>query len=201
MLKVAYNLTERAVLCEMETAPPNGGVPDMRGEMLLPFHQHVPVPTHLGCSRVDRMASLQENTPATPLRWSANSWPSLNTSSRERRWLMPSSGFCRTTIRSASLPTSTVPRPPRPGHSFAHGAVGDTPLNLLLLWFNFRRHHNPLGLLVAGPGAVFIVMVVTSHWLDAIPHDLIWPGLALVAAGVLIDCRSQWQRQPLLRTG
>ena len=75
------------------------------------------------------------------------------------------------------------------------------PLNLLLLWFNFRRHHNPLGLMVAGPGAVFIVMVVTSHWLDAFPHDLIWPGLVLVAAGVLIDWHAQLQRRSLLRTG
>ena len=75
------------------------------------------------------------------------------------------------------------------------------PLNLLLLWFNFRRHHNPLVLLVAGPGAVFIVMVVTSHWLDAFPHDLIWPGLVLVAAGVLIDWHAQLQRRSLLRTG
>ncbi len=75
------------------------------------------------------------------------------------------------------------------------------PLNLLLLWLNFRRHHHPLGLLVAGPGVVFIVMVVTSHWLDAIPHDLIWPGLVLVAVGVLIDWRAQWQHRSLLRTG
>ena len=81
------------------------------------------------------------------------------------------------------------------------GLLVIAPLNLLLLWFNFRRHHNPLGLLVAGPGAVFIVMVVTSHWLDAIPHDFIWPGLALVAVGVLIDWRPQWQHQSLLRTG
>ena len=61
------------------------------------------------------------------------------------------------------------------------------PLSLLLLWLNFHRRHHPLGLLVAGPGAVFIVMVVMSHWLNAIPHDLSLPGLALVAVGVLID--------------
>ena len=75
------------------------------------------------------------------------------------------------------------------------------PLNLVLLWLNFRRHRNPLGLLVAGPGAVFIVMVLTSHWLDAIPHDLIWPGLVLVAVGVLIDWRAQLQHRSPLRTG
>ena len=75
------------------------------------------------------------------------------------------------------------------------------PLNLVLLWLIFRRHGNPLGLLAAVPGAVFIVMVVMSHWLDAIPHDLTWPGLALVAVGVLIDWRAQWQHRSLLRTG
>jgi len=89
----------------------------------------------------------------------------------------------------------------RPRHSVAHGLWVIAPLNLLLLWLNFRRHHHPLGLLVAGPGVVFIVMVVTSHWLDAIPHDLIWPGLVLVAVGVLIDWRAQWQHRFLLRTG
>ena len=76
------------------------------------------------------------------------------------------------------------------------------PLNLVLLWLNFRGHRKPLGLLVAGSGVVFILMAVTSHWLGAVPHDLIWPGLALVAVGVLIDLGAQRQhRSPKLRTG
>ena len=120
---------------------------------------------------------------------------------------MPSSGFCRTTISYQHLGGQVLP-------DAAHLGVGleglgialhmalwvIAPLNLLS-WLNIHRRHNPLGLLVAGPGAVFIVMVVTSHWLDAIPHDLIWPGLVVIAAGVLIDWHAQWQRRSLLRTG
>ena len=111
-----------------------------------------------------------------------------------------------------SLPVCALPTPSLglPWAASAWAALGIAlhmglwvipPLNLLLLWFNFRRHHNPLGLPVAGPRAVFIVMAVTSHWLVAILHDLIWPRLALVAVDVLIDWGAQWQHRSLLRTG
>ena len=61
------------------------------------------------------------------------------------------------------------------------------PLNLVLLWMNFRRHRNPSGLVAGGIGTLFILSALGGHFLGAIPHELIYPGLGFFAVGALID--------------
>ena len=61
------------------------------------------------------------------------------------------------------------------------------PLNLVLLGLNFRRHRNPWGLVAAGIGTLLILSALGGHFLGAIPHELIYPGLGFFAVGVLID--------------
>ena len=71
------------------------------------------------------------------------------------------------------------------------------PLNLLLLWFNYRRHRDARPLVVGCLGVIFIIAVMTLHGADEItgfenwPHDpVIWSGLALLAVGTLLDWRA-----------
>ena len=61
------------------------------------------------------------------------------------------------------------------------------PLNLVLLWLNFRRHRNPSGLVAGGIGTLLILSALGGHFLGAIPHELIYPGLVFFAVGALID--------------
>ena len=61
------------------------------------------------------------------------------------------------------------------------------PLNLVLLWLNFRRHRNPSGLVAGGIGTLLILSALVGHFLGAIPHELIYPGLGFFAVGALID--------------
>jgi len=71
------------------------------------------------------------------------------------------------------------------------------PLNLVLLWLNFRRHRNPSGLVADGIGTLLILSALGGHLLGAIPHQLIYPGLGFFAVGALIDW---WAlRRPLPR--
>ena len=69
------------------------------------------------------------------------------------------------------------------------------PLNLLLLLRNFRRHGDPKGLVLGGVSVPFILLAVTGHFVDGIPHDLIWIGLFMLAGGALLDWRGQ--RKPV----
>lgn len=71
------------------------------------------------------------------------------------------------------------------------------PLNLLILWFNYRRHRDARPLLLGSLGVIFIVAVMTLHAADEItgfeswPHNpVIWSGLALLALGILLDWRA-----------
>ena len=75
------------------------------------------------------------------------------------------------------------------------------PLNLVLMWVHFRRHRDPRGMLASGLGIVFIMIALSAHFLHAIPHDLIWVGLALLGAGALVDWRAQGRQRFLLRAG
>ena len=69
---------------------------------------------------------------------------------------------------------------------------GLAPLNLVFLWLNFRRHHDPIGLFVASAGALFVVVGMGGHFTHVLPHDaFIYPGLALILGGILLDWRSQ----------
>lgn len=68
---------------------------------------------------------------------------------------------------------------------------GLAPLNLLFLWLNFRRHHDSFPLFVAGAGVLFVVLGLSGHFLHVLPHDFIYPGLALMLGGVMLDWRSQ----------
>ena len=69
---------------------------------------------------------------------------------------------------------------------------GLAPLNLVFLWFNFRRHHDPMGLFLAAAGALFVVVGMGGHFLHVLPHDaFIYPGLALLLGGVVLDLRAQ----------
>ena len=61
------------------------------------------------------------------------------------------------------------------------------PLNLVLLWLNFRRHRNPSGLVAGGIGTLLILAALGGHFLGVIPHVLIYPGLGFFALGALID--------------
>lgn len=65
------------------------------------------------------------------------------------------------------------------------------PLNLIPLWINFRRHRNPSGLLVAGVGALLMFGALSGHSLPILHDFLIWIGLALLAAAILIDWRAR----------
>lgn len=71
------------------------------------------------------------------------------------------------------------------------------PLNLLLLWFNYRRHRDARPLVLGALGVIFIIAVMALHSANNItgfeswPHDpLIWSGLALLASGLLLDWRA-----------
>ena len=61
------------------------------------------------------------------------------------------------------------------------------PLNLVLLWLNFRRHRNPSGLVAGGIGTLLILSALVGHFLGAVPHNLIYPGLGFFGVGALID--------------
>ena len=71
------------------------------------------------------------------------------------------------------------------------------PLNLLLLWFNYRRHGDARPLVLGALGVIFIIGVMALHAADEItgfetwPHNpLIWTGLALLGLGILLDWRA-----------
>ena len=61
------------------------------------------------------------------------------------------------------------------------------PLNLVLLWLNFRRHRNPSGLVAGCIGTLLILSALVGHFIGAVPHDLLYPGLGFFAVGALID--------------
>ena len=83
-----------------------------------------------------------------------------------------------------------------------HGALWFVaPLNMVFLWTHYRRHRDPTAMLVAGPGVLLILMALVAHFLQAIPHNLIWSGLALLGAGALIDWRAQKRRGSPLGVG
>jgi hypothetical protein len=71
------------------------------------------------------------------------------------------------------------------------------PFNLLLLWFNYRRHHDARPLVLGALGVILIISVMALHAAQEItgieewPHNpLIWSGLALLALGILLDWRA-----------
>ena len=79
------------------------------------------------------------------------------------------------------------------------------PLNLLLLWFHYRRHRDARPLVLGTLGVTFIIAVMALHAADEItgfeswPHNpLIWSGLALPASGIVLDWRAA--RRGLSRT-
>lgn len=67
-------------------------------------------------------------------------------------------------------------------------------MNLLLLWFNYRRHRDARPLVLGALGVISIIAVMALHAAHEItsfeswPHNpLIWSGLALLALGILLD--------------
>ena len=71
------------------------------------------------------------------------------------------------------------------------------PFNLLVLWFNYRRHRDARPLVLGALGVIFIISVMALHaaqeitGIESWPYDpLIWSGLALLALGILLDWRA-----------
>ncbi len=67
------------------------------------------------------------------------------------------------------------------------------PLNAVLLFVNFRRHRQPFGLAAGIVGGLLTLAALASHFqiLSERAHDLIWPGGALLVAGVILDWIAQ----------
>ncbi len=67
------------------------------------------------------------------------------------------------------------------------------PLNAVLLFGNFRRHRQPFGLAAGIIGGLLTLAALASHFeiLSESAHDLIWPGGALLVAGVILDWIAQ----------
>lgn len=65
------------------------------------------------------------------------------------------------------------------------------PLNLVFLTRGYRRHRHPVGLVLGAIGTVSIVVHLFGHTLDQNILPLIWGGTALLAAGALVDRKSE----------
>ena len=73
-----------------------------------------------------------------------------------------------------------------------HVALVFAPLNLVFLWFSFQRHHNRTAIRVAGVGLFFVLVGLGGHASQLSYHDaFIYPGLALMLGGLLLDWRAQ----------
>ncbi len=73
------------------------------------------------------------------------------------------------------------------------------PLNVLLLWLNFRRHREPSAMALGSLGAALIVVAVLGHFRPTIPHDFMWLELAFLALALYVDW--QVERRPLADIG
>ncbi len=109
---------------------------------------------------------------------------------------VPCAGVCAVPVVAGPL-TAAVPAAGL-AVGVLHGLLWViAPLNILFLWFNYRRHHDARPLVLGALGVIFIIVVMSLHAAHNItdfeswPHDpLIWSGLSLLALGILLDWRA-----------
>lgn len=60
----------------------------------------------------------------------------------------------------------------------------------MALFSSYRRHRRPWALLMGIMGGAFMVTALAVHFIPRAPerwHDVIWPGMALVVAAIVLD--------------